>query len=189
MYVKVAAAALMLLAAPALAQTSTTTTTTTPMPAPGTAMGPMTPANFVALAGASGLFEVESSRLALDQSRHDQVRTFAQHMVTDHTQANQQLAALARQQGIAVPATPSPSQQGMMDQMKSLTGSDFDRQYMQAQVLGHQETVQLYDAASRSTTQGMEPFRAFAAEKLPILQQHLQMAQSIAGTGTPTAKQ
>ncbi|SDO67683.1 protein of unknown function [Paracidovorax cattleyae] len=43
----------------------------------------------------NGHAEVRSSQLALQKARNPKVRAFAQQMVDDHTQANQQLAALA----------------------------------------------------------------------------------------------
>jgi len=145
--------------------------------------------DFVQQAASSGLFEVESSRMAMDSARNDQVRSFAQQMVTDHTTANQQLMSLARQQGMQPPAAMLPRHAQQLQTLQATPGPAFDAGYMQAQVAAHQEAVGLFEQASQSTAQDMGPFRSFAQQQLPTLRQHLQMAQSIAGTGVPTARQ
>lgn len=144
--------------------------------------------SFAQQAAASGLFEVESSRLAMDRSNQDGVRAFARQMVQDHTASNQQLMTLARANG----SNPSPmltgQQEQMITQMQGLSGRDFDRQYLTNQILAHQETIRLYEAARTSSDPGMQPYRQFAAQSLPMLEQHLQHAQALAGSGVPTAQ-
>lgn len=156
----------------------------------GETVRPVTGAReFVEQAASSGLLEVEAGRMAVDKANRDSVRAFGQHMVTDHTKANQQLMALASQHGIAPPSTLEPRHQTMADALRALSGRSFDNQYMQGQVTAHQEAVALFEQASTATGADMADFRAFAAQTLPILRQHLAEAQSIVGSGVPTANQ
>lgn len=207
------AVAAMTLAAPALAQTTTpqsgqATTLGQPggTPDAGAARGLADPssdaagkvttlgeattaASFAQLAASSGLFEVESGRLAMDKAANESVREFARMMVQDHTASNQRLTTLANAHGITVSPMPSGKQQQMLTQNRGLSGNEFDRQYLADQVVGHQETLRIYEQATAAADPGMTPFREFATQSLPMLRQHLQMAQSLAGSGVPTAKQ
>jgi len=51
----------------------------------------MDSATFRQMASQSDAFEIAASRLALDRSRNPRVRTFAQQMITDHSQTSQAL--------------------------------------------------------------------------------------------------
>jgi predicted outer membrane protein len=63
--------------------------------------------------------------------------------------------------------------QTLLKQLLQLSGKEFDRQYMQGQVQDHQATVKLF-ASEPANPSG--PVDALAAELLPSLREHLQMA-------------
>ena len=56
----------------------------------------MTAQDFVNQAASGGLFEVQSSELALQRSQDAKVQEFANQMITDHTANNQELMATAQ---------------------------------------------------------------------------------------------
>ncbi len=47
--------------------------------------------NFVDEASAKGIAEIETAKMALDKGTSEDVKQFAQKMIDDHTQANQNL--------------------------------------------------------------------------------------------------
>ncbi len=51
----------------------------------------MSAQDFVNMAAVGGMFEVQSSQLALNKTQDNRVRDFAQHMIQDHTQASEKL--------------------------------------------------------------------------------------------------
>src|SRR5688500_15882856 len=59
--------------------------------------------DFVDKAAAGGIAEVETSRLALEKSSSADIKAFANMMITDHSKANDELAALAKKHDIEVP--------------------------------------------------------------------------------------
>jgi putative membrane protein len=125
-------------------------------------------ADFVRQAAGSGVFEIESSRLALDKTLREPVRVFARHMVDDHSRANQQLASLARTQGIEPPTQPDPAKQQKIAQLQTLSGSSFDRMYINEQVVAHRQAVDLFETASRNGAPDMQSYQGFIAQALPI---------------------
>jgi predicted outer membrane protein len=139
-------------------------------------------AEFVNQAATSGMFEIQSSELALDKSRDDRVREFAQHMVKDHTEASQKLKAAAGP--MTMPTTLDPEHAKMLQQLQQASGNDFTRNFVQMQLEGHQKAVTLFDGYAQS---GDNPqLKQFAQETAPTLRNHLQqitqIRQSMLGT-------
>ena len=142
----------------------------------------MNAAEFVNQAATSGMFEIQSSELALDKSRDDRVREFAQHMVKDHTEASQKLKTAAG--SMTMPTSLDPEHAKMLQQLQQASGNDFTRNYVQMQFEGHQKAVTLFDGFAQN---GDNPqLKQFAQETAPTLRNHLQqitqIRQSMLGT-------
>ena len=58
---------------------------------------------FMIQAAQGGTAEVQIAQLALNKASSDQVKQYAQEMIDQHSQANNQLAALAAQKGVTLP--------------------------------------------------------------------------------------
>lgn len=169
----------------AAATTTTTaadgTTTTTTAPAAGgaaAAMPAIAPQEFVNNAASGGLFEVQSSELALERSQTPAVQEFAQMMITDHTAVNEELAALAQSKGLTVPGEIMGPPAQHMAAVQAAEGDSFDQTYMQHQIQAHEETIMMFQAEAEG---GSDPdLQAFAQKTLPALNAHLQQAQGLA---------
>lgn len=168
-------------------------TTTTPPPgatAPKTEAG--APVNektkeFIRKASASGKFEVDSSELAKKSAQSTEVKSFAQRMIEDHTKANKDLAAAARQAGAQVPEPKlEPKHEEVISQLKKQTGQAFDRTYVDAQVSAHRQAVDQFQAYAKQGDNAQ--IKQFATQTLPVLQKHLESAadlkQSLPGAAT-----
>lgn len=126
--------------------------------------------NFVGTAAPAGLWEVESSRLALTKNISDQHREFAQRMIDDHGKANRELADLVRKKGGAVPLALDGEHQRMLDELRDLDGAEFERRYHDMQVKAHDGAIELFQNAA-STCDDAE-LREFIAATLPTLKEH-----------------
>lgn len=160
------------------------------VPRPGVLSSPVTASNaaeFVRDAGGSGLFEVEAGRVAESRGQSDAVRAFGQRMQHDHTAVNRELLALAQAQGITTPAMPDGSQQNHLQYLRTMPLTRFDHSYLAGQITAHQEAIALFEMVAASGNPDLAPFKPFAEKTLPALREHLAMAQSLFGTGTPTA--
>jgi putative membrane protein len=154
---------------------------------PGT--GPQQPNNadrvFAHATAIGGVAEVELGKLAQQKSQSDAVKGFARRMVEDHSKANERLISLAKEDGIAVPDELDDEHKAMRAQLESLSGAEFDLNYIQGQVVDHQKTVQLleYEIGSGQDVE----LKSLASEILPVVLGHLEMAQSIQAeiTGVP----
>lgn len=142
---------------------------------------------FLTRAAADGSAEVALGQLALQKNSATPTRQLAQHIVDDHTKANEQLVALARQKQITVAPEPDAAHKQKMDKLQKLDGDAFDRAYAQAMIKDHQDAIKLFTKASTSAKDA--DVKQFAAQTLPVLKNHLQMARDLRQTSHESSMQ
>ena len=93
-------------------------------------------------------FALATSQLAMQRAGNPAARTFAQ------LEAEEQMAFSEARRMAGVPV-PSPSmmdaqKQQMVQQLQTMSGAQFDRMYLQGQMMGHQELLQLHQTLAQS---------------------------------------
>ena len=140
---------------------------------------------FIKEAAQGGLAEVQLGQLASKRAVSKAVKEYGQRMVQDHTPVNNQLKQLANQKGVTLPTTIGTQNQQVKQRLSKLSGAKFDRQYMNHMLKDHQKDV---SAFQKEAQQGQDTdVKAFAAQVLPTLKEHLQEASSIVNPGTRTS--
>lgn len=134
-------------------------------------------AEFSTKAASGGMAEVELGKLALSKSNDAKVKEFATMMVNDHGKANEELKSIAKMKNITLPAALDDEHQKKMDDLNKKTGKDFDKDYVQAMIDGHQSTLKLMQDEAKDGKDA--DLRAFAAKTAPIVQAHLDMINKI----------
>src|SRR5688500_7323373 len=134
---------------------------------------------FVKMAASSGMYEVESSRLALQNASDDHIKQMAQKMIDDHTKANDELKQIAQSKNITVPTEMTDQHRQQLEALQKAQGTNLASMYHQQQLAAHQEAVSLFEKASQQLSDN--ELKAFAAKTLPTLQEHLKMVQSHQG--------
>lgn len=130
---------------------------------------------FVETAAVAGMFEVESSKIAEEKAKSEDVKSFAAKMVEDHTKANEKLKEAAG--SMTVPAKLDSAHQAKIDQLKNAEAGEFDALYVEMQVSAHQQAVDLFGSYSQG---GDDPkLKSFATETLPTLKQHYEHIEKI----------
>lgn len=167
---------------------ATTPPTNTAAAGAATALPPAAPATpamsapdreFVMTAASSDNMEVEASRLALERTKSDAVRKFAQQMVDDHTKTSEQLRSIARNAGVTEAMHMNSMHSGDLDKLREMNGRDFDREYAaQVGVAAHQQAVTLFERAARDAADPQ--LKSFAEQTLPHLRDHLKQSQALA---------
>jgi predicted outer membrane protein len=139
--------------------------------------GKIDPAVYLMNAYQDGRAEILLSTLALQRTGDAAVRDFAQRMIDDHTRANNEIMQLAYPRDIALPEELTAEHRAVYEDISGMSGRDFDKAYMNHNVLVHEVDVAQTRAQAE---QGTAPdIRAFAARTLPVLSMHLQMATDI----------
>jgi putative membrane protein len=144
-----------------------------------------TPANeaaapdFATKAAIGDMFEIESSKVALDRSTNKDVKAFAQMMIDAHTQSTADLKAAITASGLTI-ALPAALPQDKLDAIDGLTkadAKDFDKKFMDAQIDGHQAALDLMARYGQDGT--VQPIKDFALKTGPVVQTHLDHAKTI----------
>ena len=131
---------------------------------------------FAAEATRANTEEINLGQLAAQKATDPAVQQFAQRMVQDHTKANQQLSQIISQKGTTLPSTTTTSQERETDRLAKLSGVDFDKAYIEHMVKCHKKDVKEFQKAADNANDS--DLKAFAANTLPTLQEHLQMAEN-----------
>lgn len=134
--------------------------------------------SFVNQAAEGGLAEVELGKMAETKAANTQVKQFAERMVHDHTQANDQLKQVASDEGIQLPDHISQKDRMLKARLSKLSGDQFDKVYMQNMVKDHQKDVAQFKRESKDAQN--PAVRNFAQKTTPILESHLSEAEQIA---------
>jgi putative membrane protein len=134
-------------------------------------------AKFIEKMAGDGTAEVELGKLAEQKSSNPQVKTFAQRLVSDHSKANQQLMSIAQRDSVSPPKSADKEHSALQARLAKLNGQAFDRAFVQAQVEDHQKDIQYLQQQARAV---QDPnLKSFIQQTLPVMQQHLQMAEQI----------
>jgi putative membrane protein len=108
-------------------------------------VSPSTPA-FVKEVAISDMFEIESSKLA-QQKSSPPAKSFADHMIRDHTKTSMELNSLVQGGKVRadLPTAMDSSHQTKLDKLKTLNGDDFSKNYDQMQRDAHKDAVDLFE--------------------------------------------
>jgi len=134
--------------------------------------------DFVTEAAQSDMLEIASSKLVAD--RHDDKdKSFADQMVTDHTQTSTELKGLVDGGKVKanLPTSMDKSHQAKLDDLNKLTGDDFRKKYDSMQVSAHKDAVSLFQRYAKSGDNA--DLKDWAGKTLPKLQEHLKMAEDL----------
>lgn len=135
--------------------------------------------DFVRLAAQNDMFEIQSSQLALERSKNEEVRAFAQQMIDAHRQTTQDLQTAMSASGGALTA-PTTLDEEMAEDLRELrdaSAAEFDEEYMEAQVEAYQTALNLMQRYAGDGD--MAELQAFAAATAPAIQQHLDKARAL----------
>jgi putative membrane protein len=141
--------------------------------------------------------EIELGKIASERAANAQVKQYGQMMVTDHTTAGNELKqAIAGK--IQVQEQMDEKHRDLAQKLRGLQGVEFDREYINAMVDGHQEVKGMLEdrAGNAKTTQTAAPsttssagtdqldaaVNQWAAKTLPAVERHLQRAEQLRDT-------
>lgn len=130
---------------------------------------------FISTAIQGDMAEVDVGKLAQEKGQSEAVKQFGAMLMNDHGEHKTKADQVANELGVKPPSGPSISQKATYAKLKMLSGASFDRSFATAMVKDHQHDIKEYQKeASKDDAAGK-----LAKETLPVLQKHLQTAQSL----------
>jgi putative membrane protein len=125
----------------------------------------------------AGLFEIQLAELAGPKSLDADVQKLSATVLGSRNAINTRITAIAAATNYILPTAINAGHQKSLDDLAKLTGADFDRKYVDLVIDEHKEAASDYKDAYKN----MAPCstRTFAAETLPKIQDHLELAKKI----------
>jgi putative membrane protein len=134
-------------------------------------------AKFAVDAANGGMTEIELSKLAATKAKSADVKKFADMMVMDHTNAGEQLKAVAKTKNITLPDSVSADSKQAIADLSKKAGAEFDKAYVDKMVADHKATVDMFESASKNLKD--PDLKAFVDKTLPTIKGHLDNINKI----------
>jgi putative membrane protein len=135
------------------------------------------PDNFLKKAAMGDITEVRLGEMAKSRASSPEVKQFAQQMIDDHSKHLDQVKQVAAKKNVTLPSTMDPQEQGDVDKLEKMTGSEFDLAYVKNMVEDHTRDVSEYEQQAKA--QQDSDVKSLAEQTLPALRHHLQMARDM----------
>ena len=137
----------------------------------------MEDAHFVHQATSGAVAEVMMGQLAAERATGDAARTLGQSMVRDHGKKDQELDQILQRLSLQPATKPLPEQLSQYQQLQNAPADHFDATYARIFVEEHQWMISVFE---REIASGQVPaLKSFATRTLPLVQEHLAMAEKI----------
>jgi putative membrane protein len=137
----------------------------------------MTDQQFVAMAAQTDMLEAHLGQMAANQASRQEVKDYAQMLVSDHTADYQQLGSLAAKDSLNVPNGLDAEHYKMVVPFEKLNGAAFDARYIRTMIEGHTRAIAVY---TKEAAGAQSPdVKAYASATLPTLQKHLEGAKNL----------
>lgn len=149
-----------------------------------------TPQTFTQAALMAGEKEVALSELAATKAQDAKVKEFAQMLASAHKQVNEQLRLVAKDAMGASRTDPpaaasppaaspgaAPSRPPEHTQLMGMSGTAFDKAYVDMLVASHEQSFELYEYATETLPVGAA--KKLAEDTLPKIEEHLEQAKSL----------
>ena len=140
---------------------------------------------FIMNAAEGSMAEIDLSKIALKKSKNDDVKTYAQQMITDHTKLIADMKPFADQMGVQPPTKLNATHQQEAQRLSSMSGEKFDKEYITAMSTDHHKSLTEFKAEETATANPALKTTVMQGEQ--VVQQHTDMIDQMAQKkGIPT---
>lgn len=135
--------------------------------------------DFIKKVAEINLGEVALGKLAQQKASDPAVKEFGKLMEQDHSNAQDQLRTLAQQKGVTLPSGPGAEGNNLKQQLSSTSGNQFDKTYVEHMLSGHKKAIAMLENEVENGQD--QAIKNFAEKVLPTIQDHIRIAENIAG--------
>jgi putative membrane protein len=133
--------------------------------------------DFMMEAARAELAEIDMAQAALQNSGTGEVKDFANMIKSDHTSALEDLSELMKDTNVPQPKSIPVELQQDISRMRSLTGGEFDREFVNMIVSEHQKVIEMF--RDQQSTAQCPDVKKYVEDTLPRLEMHLEKAQRL----------
>jgi putative membrane protein len=143
----------------------------------------ITDAQIASIVVTANQVDIDAGRLAASKASNADVKTFAQLMISDHTSVNQAAVDLVTR--LKVTPQDNPTSQSLkasgeknIDDLKALTGSAFEKAYIDHEVAYHKQVIEALDKVLIPGAHNKE-LKALLIKVRPAFVMHLEHAKRL----------
>jgi putative membrane protein len=122
--------------------------------------------SFISSAEEANLAEIETAKIVEQKATDPAVKDFANRMVAKST-------------GVTLPAEPTAAKANQKDEWQKLSGAKFEDAYLRVQLEDHRQAISVFENEIEHGQN--EAVKDYAEKILPTLQDHIRIAEDIAG--------
>jgi putative membrane protein len=133
-------------------------------------------------------FQIQMGQVAAQHATSNEVKQFANQLVSDHTNANNELQQLANSSGVQLNSNLDPKQQATLDRLQKADGKNFDREFLRTQMRIQRQNVAML---KKEADTGINPeIRGWASGRINFIQQFETTANNLYTqfSGAPSAQ-
>ena len=130
---------------------------------------------FMKSAAHSDQNEIQQSKMVLAKGVTGMAKEMANKMIADHTKSTADLKVIAAKKGVTLPTDMDAEHKALVPTMQKLSGKELETKYLAQMQADHQKTANTMMAHEKMTQNA--DLKAFIGKTLPVVQQHLAMAQ------------
>jgi putative membrane protein len=145
---------------------------------PNANMQTMDDKDFLRKALQGGMVEVQLGQLAAQKGSSEDVKSFGQKMVDEHTQLGNAISQVAESVGVTPPAGLSKKDKELVAKLSQLSGSQFDDAYITAMVKDHKKDDDAFKMEAQRAS--IPAVKQAAAQGERVIADHLRMIEQIA---------
>lgn len=136
---------------------------------------------FIKNAALGDLYEIQAGEIAKRRAGRHEVRQLAEEMIKDHRKVSGDLKSTLQSaqpaDAVTPPAELDTRHQGLIDNLEAAPQDEFDKTYVEQQLIAHEEATTLY---RNYCDNGDNPqIQSFAKQTLPVLEQHAQQVKKL----------
>ncbi|HUO34922.1 MAG TPA: DUF4142 domain-containing protein [Candidatus Acidoferrum sp.] len=135
--------------------------------------------NFITAAANINLAEVELGKLAGQKGNNQAIKDFGKRMIADHTQLESELQSLAKSADVTLPSAAGANASSLKNQLSADSASKFDDAYIEHMLAGHKQAIAMFENEIKHG-QNAE-IKSYAEKALPVIQDHIRIAEDVAG--------
>jgi putative membrane protein len=103
------------------------------------------------MAAQSDQNEIALSQLADQKTTNPAVKSFAEKMISEHTQMTASMKPFAESWDLTLPTGPDADHQKVVDRLNGLSGADFDKEYISNMVSDHAKALSAFTTEAKDT--------------------------------------
>ena len=141
---------------------------------------------YVQKAALADMLEIESSKLALEKAQSQPLKKFAGTMVDDHSASTNKIksAISMGKVSVSLPSELDAKHRQTLDQLRGLSGTEFDKKYLDVQIKGHEEALRLHQSYAEDGDN--KALKDAATDIVKVVERHLKETRALSGTASQT---